>query len=218
LILLTWAIRGAQSLTGSSSLSFEWNFSVIIAALAVLMSFLIRPEAWPAIIPVIVQVVLTFLETKSFFRGFFSLIATSLALSVVAVLGLCTFVAISVIWGPPKCRFIPPAPSAIWTSVLSYPHNLVIGAVALLAIPSMLCVAAPKPWLWSLFGTSVAILFAPISGLVDDLLVRTVFAKYVLLIAAGTVFCDRRIWWFSTPGSWFLLVIAIYFFFRPIQE
>jgi hypothetical protein len=52
---------------------------------------------------------------------------------------------------------------------------------------------------------------------VDDLLVRIVFAKYVLLIAGGTIFCDRSIGCFSTLWSCFLLFIAMILFASPIQ-
>jgi hypothetical protein len=70
----------------------------------------------------------------------------------------------------------------------------------------------------SLVATAGLIAFFPVSAAVDDLLVRTVLAKYVLTLAIGTVCCDRKIWWIlSAPVAVAALGVAMYFFANPIQ-
>jgi hypothetical protein len=109
-------------------------------------------------------------------------------------------------------------PDAMAASFMStYPHTLLMLVVMPLTVLTIPFISAPNLWLSSLFWTSGLILFSPISGLVDHLLVRAVLAKYVMHVVVGSVFCDKRMCC-SEPLAFFLLGIALYFFICPIQS
>jgi hypothetical protein len=190
---------------------------VIIVTISVLSSFLIRPEALLAIIPVIVQVLPAYQEPKPFFRSFFSRRPAIRMLSIVAGASLCILASTSLVFGVPKYACVMPAPGAIAASFRTDRHNLVILMVLPLDILAMLCTGAPALWPLPLLGTSIEILLSRISGHLDALLLRRVFPKHVIHIAAGIILYDKRMGLGSTPWSWFLLVTAIYFFIHPIH-
>jgi hypothetical protein len=61
-------------------------------------------------------------------------------------------------------------------------------------------------------------LYFPLSSIVDDLVVRAVLAKYVTLLAAGLILCDRNTGIIVTAATLLGLLTTSYFFAYPIQR
>jgi hypothetical protein len=152
-------------------------------------------------------------QRKSFFRDLRIVISRSFALSLRIGLGFIGFIGLLFYFGFRNFSFGFPQIFALFRALWSDAYGIVLLITAPVALFLTLFVEVPKLWVLSVFTTAFYIMLFP----VDNLPGKSSLARYVLLLANGSVFCDRKIWPFSLPPLLVELFIIVYCYFYPIS-
>jgi hypothetical protein len=218
MILVAHSISSAQALCATPPGSIDWLTNTFWSVFHVVVALLIMPESAAALIPVAVQVFIAFRKRTGLAKTVLTTIRSRLRLLPISAVLLTLFLLLARSVGFPRCAWIVPSLEALRSEIMVHPHNLVILALVPTACFAVSFVGVSKAWVLSLLATAAVILFFPISGIVDDLLVRTVLAKYILLLTVGTTICDRKLGSVYTAVSVVSLLTSLVFFISPIQR
>jgi hypothetical protein len=101
--------------------------------------------------------------------------------------------------------------------LVAHPHNIALFGLVPLAIVFWLFASVPTSWAASFIAAAAVIVCQPVNCVINDWMVRTVLARYHLLLACGLVLCTGTASWMSVPFTLALLALAVYFYALPVQ-
>jgi hypothetical protein len=177
-----------------------------------------RYEVWPAVIPFAMVFLIDVLGQGShhFVRRLAGVIRRGLSLAVISaflylMVGfLCT--------RAPKSEYGGMSWVGFLTELAQNRHNLAMFACVPVAAAFWLVSLAGNVWPWSFIVAAAAVIFQPWGCVINDWMVRTVFARYLLLVGLGSVLSTGTAAWMSVPFVLAMLMAALYCYAMPIQE
>jgi hypothetical protein len=216
---VAWAIRAAHFLDdGPRDPDIEWFTDFFVSLLSISTAIFIRPEAAAATLLLIPSVHkyathdLSKLLNRT--RRYFSDTIPGPIVAGFALLLLAIGVRLI---GFPLYVLRKPTVSGVFRELATNPHNLTVLVLAPVAF-GFLFFAPEKVAAWGqwLLVTAVCVEILPIAAVVDDLVVRTALARFVLALAVGTAFGERAGWvWGGVAMA--ALGATVWLFVYPVQ-
>jgi hypothetical protein len=197
----------ATSLTNIGGL-----ISSAVALCCLTLSVLLRFEAWPVAIPIVLLIFANIGPgglVKALCKAFTALVVTGIA--VAAAVGILTFFDLPM-WKWSGMLFLDPL-----IEVSSKQHNV---ALFFLVPAAAICLpfsTGSRIWAAGFVAAAFTVLYQPLSCVVNDWLVRVVLAKYLLLIGAGSIISSGPAAVIGVPLVGLIVLVSFYFYLHPVQ-
>ena len=217
--LISVSLGCAHKLTFYSLFSITWFLEVIVGSCAILFASFIRMEALPLALPLLAQVAVSFASYVGNGSCFRLIPAFFASLVMFLVCGLCCMLmcGVAIVFDLPEYECWETDANVYVTEYLTNPHNVAILGLVPLALLFITYSSVSGSWLLALVAGTAGIFLSPITCVVDDLLVKTVFGTYGVLVTCGFILSDEAVSNIATLPLALLLSVVVYFYLYPIQ-
>jgi hypothetical protein len=209
MLLVTVALL-ASEVTSFTSVCGVASAAVALCCLA--LSVLLRFEAWPVAIPIVLLIFANIRAdglVKAICKAFGALVVTGVA--VAAAVGILTLFNLPM-WERDGMLLLDPL-----IEVSSKSHNVALFFLVPIAGICLTFSTGSLIWAAGFVVAALTVLYQPLGCVVNDWLVRVVLAKYLLLIGAGSVICSGPAAVVGVPLVGLVVLVAFYFYLHPVQ-
>jgi hypothetical protein len=220
LILVQMSLIGSAGVMHRGLASAEGTFSCLLALGAVGAATFMRYEAWPAALPLAIFLLVDlFGEARaSFFRRLGALVARAFSLTLIFGTAFVLCAAAMLTFDLPRFEWDRMTVQDVLLELATHPHNLALFGVVALAVPFWLLSGAHPAWVFGLALAAYGVTAQPLSCMANDWIIRVVLARYLLMVASGSVLCTGAPSVLAAPCIVALTPIAVYFYAYPVQE
>ena len=217
--LISISLGCAHKLTFYSLFSVTWFLEMIVGVGSIIFASYIRMEALPLAIPYLAQAALSFTSYVGNGSCFRLIPAFFASLVMFITLGVCAMIVcgVAIVFDLPQYEVWTNDASIFVVEFLTNPHNVAILGLIPLALLFISYSSVSGYWLLALVAGTAGIFVSPITCVVDDLLVKTVFGTYGVLVTCGFILSDEAISNTTAIPLAILLSVVVYFYLYPIQ-
>jgi type III secretory pathway component EscS len=219
LLLVQLSLLGSAGVmrgTLASAAGLLWGMAALGGAfLAVYM----RYEALPVVLPLVAVLVRdVFGDSRGpFFARLGEMLERVLSLSLIGAGAMALALAALLAFEPPLFDWRGMTVEDVALELSTNRHNVAIFGVSALAGAFWLVSEARIAWVASMLFAAGAVIAQPVGCVINDWLIRTVLARYLLLVGSGLVLSKGTPSWLATPFIAALAPVCAYFYACPVQ-